>query len=134
MSEIPEELRYTQEHEWARLEGDRVRVGITDFAQDQLGDVVFVELPEDGQTVTAGEPMGEVESTKSVSDIFCPISGRVVEVNEALTDNPALVNSEPYGEGWMVVIAPDESGDYEKLLDGAGYSGFLAASEGEGTP
>lgn len=134
MSEIPEELRYTKEHEWSRLETDRIRVGITDFAQDQLGDVVYVELPSDGQTVTADEPMGEVESTKSVSDIFCPVSGRVVEVNEALNENPALVNQDPYGEGWMVVISPEDSDDFNKLLDPSGYADFLAESEGEATP
>jgi glycine cleavage system H protein len=134
MSDTPEELRYTKEHEWSRLEGDRIRVGITDFAQDQLGDVVYVELPPEGQTVTAGEPMGEVESTKSVSDIFCPVTGRIVEVNEALESNPALVNQDPYGEGWMVVISPEDASAYEGLLDASGYTGVLAESEGEAAP
>ena len=134
MSDTPEELRYTKEHEWSRLEGDRIRVGITDFAQDQLGDVVYVELPPEGQTVTAGEPMGEVESTKSVSDIFCPVTGRIVEVNEALESNPALVNQDPYGEGWMVVISPEDASAYEGLLDASGYTGMLAESEGEAAP
>jgi glycine cleavage system H protein len=134
MSDTPEELRYTKEHEWSRLEGDRIRVGITDFAQDQLGDVVYVELPPEGKTVTAGEPMGEVESTKSVSDIFCPVTGRIVEVNEALESNPALVNQDPYGEGWMVVISPEDASAYEGLLDASGYTGVLAESEGEAAP
>jgi glycine cleavage system H protein len=120
MTDVPNELSFTSEHEWARRDGNRVVVGITDYAQDQLGDVVFVSLPAPGAEVTAGEPMGEVESTKSVSDVYSPVSGTVVETNEALEDSPELVNDDPYGRGWMVVVeagAPDEPG----LLDADAY-------------
>ncbi len=119
MSEVPEQLRYTKEHEWARTEAGRVYVGITDFAQDQLGDVVFVGLPEVGAEVTAGEPCGEVESTKSVSDIYSPLSGRVVERNDELEQNPEVINSDPYGKGWLFAIEPSEGDD--DLLDAAAY-------------
>src|ERR671914_2145415 len=105
MSDVPDDRRYTKEHEWALEDGQRVLVGITDYAQDQLGDVVFVGLPEAGAEVRAGEPLGEVESTKSVSDIYSPVSGRVLERNEAVESNPELINSDPYGEGWLVSIA-----------------------------
>jgi glycine cleavage system H protein len=120
--EVPDELRYSTEHEWARAEADgRVRVGITDFAQDALGDVVYVDLPETGTQVTAGQAFGEVESTKSVSDVYAPISGTIVERNGALEGKPELVNQQPYGDGWLVAIetaAPDE---LERLLDAAAY-------------
>ncbi len=120
--DYPEELRYTEEHEWARAEDDgTVRVGITDFAQDALGDVVYVDLPEEGAEVRAGEPFGEVESTKSVSDLYSPVTGRVVRRNAALTETPELVNRDPYGEGWMVSIEPAEAGQLEGLMDAAGY-------------
>src|SRR6184192_2508786 len=102
--EFPQELKYTTEHEWARREGNVVRVGITDFAQDALGDVVYVDVPEVGTEVTAGSPFGEVESTKSVSDVYAPLSGRVIERNGALADAPQLVNEDPYGDGWMIAI------------------------------
>jgi glycine cleavage system H protein len=118
---IPEELNYTGDHEWlASGDNGRVKVGITDYAQDALGDVVFVELPDVGTEVTAGDSIGEVESTKSVSDIYAPVTGTVVEVNEALGDAPETLNSDPYGEGWMFVIevAGDSSTD---LLDAAAY-------------
>jgi glycine cleavage system H protein len=101
---IPDDLRYSAEHEWVRLDGSTARVGISDFAQDSLGDVVFVQLPEVGATVDAGASIGEVESTKSVSDIYAPVSGTVTAVNEALTTQPELVNSDPYGEGWMFEV------------------------------
>jgi glycine cleavage system H protein len=123
----PEDLRYTEEHEWARREGARVTVGITDYAQDALGDVVYVDLPASGTRVEKGQPFGEVESTKSVSDLYAPLTGVIVERNETLESSPELVNSDPYGQGWMVVIepdAPDEVGsllsaaDYEKLTQG----------------
>src|SRR5262245_54402673 len=104
--EFPDDVRYTEQHEWARREGDRVRVGITDYAQDALGDVVYVDTPDVGTEVTGGEPFGEVESTKSVSDVYAPLSGTVVEVNALLGDAPDRVNEDPYGEGWMVVIVP----------------------------
>jgi glycine cleavage system H protein len=120
--DYPEELRYTQEHEWAVPEGDNtVRVGITDFAQDALGDVVYVDLPEEGAEVRAGEPFGEVESTKSVSDLFSPVTGRVVGRNAALAETPEVVNRDPYGEGWMVVIEPSEPGQLDGLMDAAAY-------------
>src|SRR2546427_5520027 len=108
--EYPEDLRYTEQHEWVRREGARIRVGITDFAQDALGDVVYVDVPEIGTEVRAGVPFGEVESTKSVSDVYSPVTGTVIERNAQLEDRPELVNEEPYGDGWMVAIeAADES-------------------------
>ncbi|MDQ1402112.1 MAG: glycine cleavage system protein [Actinomycetota bacterium] len=118
---VPDDLRYTSDHEWAKLDGGKVRIGITDYAQDALGDVVFVQLPEAGASVASGATFSEVESTKSVSDIFAPVAGTVVEVNTALTDAPQLLNEDPYGEGWICVIEPAESGAYEGLLDAAGY-------------
>jgi glycine cleavage system H protein len=119
---VPDELRYTAEHEWVRRsEAGRLRIGITDYAQDALGDIVFVTLPEQGRTVTAGEPLGEVESTKSVSDIFAPVGGTVVSRNEVLDEHPELVNSAPYDDGWLVEIDPSESGSDDELLDAAGY-------------
>jgi len=131
MANVPAALKYTREHEWAKAEGDRARVGITDFAQEQLGDVVFVELPKVGARVTAMKTFGVVESVKAVSDLFAPISGEVVEVNAELPKKPELVNSDPYGQGWMLVIkmgSPKEldalmsAADYEKLIaDGGGH-------------
>jgi glycine cleavage system H protein len=118
----PEDLKYTEEHEWLFVtEGGAVRVGITDYAQDQLGDVVFVELPKVGATVDAGSPLGEVESTKSVSEIFAPVSGTVVAVNTQLDDSPELVNSDPYGEGWIVEINAGDPGALDDLMDAAAY-------------
>lgn len=123
--EYPEELKYTREHEWASTEQDaRVRVGITDFAQDALGDVVYVDLPEEGTEVRAGEPFGEVESTKSVSDIFSPVTGRVVERNSSLEDSPELVNEDPYGDGWMVVVEMTDPSELEELLGPDDYREF----------
>src|SRR5215470_6175412 len=131
MANVPAALKYTREHEWAKTEGDRARIGITDFAQEQLGDVVFVELPKVGTRVTAMKTFGVVESVKAVSDLFAPISGEVVEVNAELPKKPELVNSDPYGQGWMLVIkmgSPKEldalmsAADYEKLIaDGGGH-------------
>ncbi len=130
--EYPEDLRYTREHEWAAVEeGDRLRVGITDFAQDALGDVVYVDLPEVGTEVRGGEPFGEVESTKSVSDIFSPVSGRVADRNGALEDAPELVNQEPYGDGWMVVIEMHDPSELDDLLDAAAYRQFVEDSAEE---
>ncbi len=124
MTEFPDDRRYTREHEWAAADGTRVRVGITDFAQDQLGDVVFVGLPEPGTTVTAGEPLGEVESTKSVSDIYSPVSGTVVERNSEVEQSPELVNEDPYGRGWLVTIESTTSLD--ELLTADEYRATLA--------
>jgi glycine cleavage system H protein len=124
----PEDLHYTREHEWIRSTGDMLRVGVTDYAQEALGDIVFVTLPDVGAQVTAGEPCGEVESTKSVSDIFAPVSGTIVARNEALDASPELVNSDPYGEGWMIDIRPDEADSAEGLLDAAAYEAGLETS------
>ena len=118
---VPEDLRYSKDHEWARLEGARVRVGITDYAQDALGDVVFIELPEVGTTVKLDETFSEVESTKSVSDVFAPLSGTLVEVNTDLGDSPERINEDPYGDGWICVIEPDDAGAYEALMDASAY-------------
>lgn len=125
---IPQDLRYTPEHEWVRRSGDVVRVGITHFAQDSLGDIVFVELPEAGTEVTAGQPLGEVESTKSVSDVYAPVSGTVRARNEALADAPDLINSDPYGEGWMLEIEMSDESALEGMLDSAGYEKLTAES------
>jgi glycine cleavage system H protein len=126
--EFPEDLRYTKEHEWARHEGGRVRIGITDFAQDALGDVVYVDLPEVGVTVEADQPLGEVESTKSVSDVYSPVSGTIVERNPLIDERPELVNEQPYGDGWLVVIEPVDAGTVDALLDAQAYRGFLDSS------
>lgn len=119
---IPEHLRYTAEHEWV-VAGDaaRLRVGITHYAQDALGDVVFIQLPDQGTQVTAGEAVGEIESTKSVSDLYAPVSGTVVAVNESATQSPELVNSDPYGEGWLMEIEPAGDDPLQGLLDADGY-------------
>jgi glycine cleavage system H protein len=121
LSNVPDGLRYTKDHEWTKVEGKRARIGITDFAQDQLTDVVYVELPPIGKTVKQGEPIGTVESVKAVSEIFSPISGKVVEVNKALTDKPELVNKNPYGEGWMVVVEAADPAQVNGLMDATGY-------------
>jgi glycine cleavage system H protein len=124
--QVPDTLRYTSDHEWARADGGRVRVGITDYAQDALGDVVFVGLPEVGTAVEAGAVLGEVESTKSVSEIYSPLAGTVVAVNSALGDAPEQLNADPYGEGWMVEIEPADPAAFEGLLDAAGYRELTA--------
>jgi glycine cleavage system H protein len=121
----PEGLHYTREHEWLRLEGQEAVIGITDFAQESLGDVVFVELPAAGTELTAGKPFGVVESNKSVSDLFAPVSGRVVAVNTALADVPEAVNRDPYGDGWLIRIAVAAPEQLEQLLDAAQYRGFV---------
>lgn len=117
--DIPEHLKYTDEHEWLSLDGDVATVGVTDFAQDSLGDIVFVELPDPGDNVAAGEPCGELESTKSVSELYAPANGEVVAVNEDIRETPELVNSDPYGEGWLFRIRVSELPD---LLDAADYA------------
>lgn len=124
---VPDNLRYTSDHEWVRTEhGAQVRIGITDFAQSALGDVVFVELPPVGREVAAGEALGEVESTKSVSEIYAPVSGRVVAVNEALSDAPEALNAEPYGDGWLCTIEASAPDELDELLDPAGYRALTA--------
>ncbi len=119
--EVPEDLRYTTDHEWARVEEGGVRMGITDYAQDALGDIVFVKLPEPGTRVDAGAAFSEVESTKSVSDVYAPVAGEVREVNGQLTDAPQKVNEDPYGEGWICVIEASDPAGVEALLDAEGY-------------
>ena len=120
---IPDELRYSSEHEWARRidDGSKVRIGITDFAQDALGDVVYVDLPAVGTRVDAAEAVGELESTKSVSEMYAPVGGVVVAVNEALADNPQLLNDDPYGEGWLIEIEAGDMSQFVALLDAEGY-------------
>ena len=125
MSNVPEDLRYTSDHEWIRQEGDRVRIGITDYAQDALGDVVFVQLPEPGSKVEAGGSFSEVESTKSVSDVYAPVAGTVVEVNNELADAPQRLNEDPYGEGWICVIEPSDPSAFDGLLDAAAYQALI---------
>jgi glycine cleavage system H protein len=122
---VPEDLRYTSDHEWARLEGGKIRLGITDYAQDALGDVVFVGLPALGTKLNAGQSLSEVESTKSVSDVYTPVSGTVVEVNTELLDAPQRLNEDPYGEGWLCVIEPDDPASGATLLDATGYRALI---------
>jgi glycine cleavage system H protein len=127
--EYPDDVRYTKEHEWARVESSGVRVGITDFAQDALGDVVYVDLPEVGAEVRAGQPLGEVESTKSVSDVFSPLDGAVLERNPLIEDHPELVNEQPYGDGWMVVIDAADPASIDTLMDAAAYQAFIETDD-----
>ncbi|HXY73276.1 MAG TPA: glycine cleavage system protein GcvH [Actinomycetota bacterium] len=129
---VPEELKYTKEHEWVRLEGPRAVVGITDFAQDALGDVVYADVPEVGTQVRAGEPFGEVESTKSVSDVYAPLTGNVVDRNPRLADTPEILNEDPYGDGWMVVIELSDETEVAALLEAGAYR-ELTESEGSGS-
>jgi glycine cleavage system H protein len=123
--EFPEELRYSKEHEWVRVEGNRAIVGITDYAQDALGDVVYVQLPDAGLQVIAHASIAEIESTKSVSEVYAPVTGTVVEVNATLEEAPEQVNSDPYGAGWIFVVELAEPADVDKLLDAAAYQAFL---------
>ena len=118
---VPQHLKYSEDHEWAKAEGNRVTIGITDFAQNELGDIVFVELPEIGDTVEAGEPFGSVESVKTVSELYAPVSGKVVGINVALTDNPEKVNEDPYGEGWMIVIEISDASALDSLWSADKY-------------
>jgi glycine cleavage system H protein len=119
--EFPEDLRYSTDHEWVRVEDGKVRIGITDYAQDALGDVVYVEVPEVGTALAASSKVSEVESTKSVSDIYAPVSGTVIEANNDLVDSPERLNEDPYGEGWICVIEPSNTAEIEGLLSAAGY-------------
>jgi glycine cleavage system H protein len=122
----PKDLKYDREHEWVRLEGDFATIGISHFAQDQLGEVVYVDLPSVGGAVSAGETFGEVESVKSVSELFSPVSGEIVEVNGALDDAPETVNADPYGDGWMIKVKLDDTAQVDGLIDAAGYEAFIA--------
>jgi glycine cleavage system H protein len=130
--EFPDDVRYTKEHEWVRDEGsNRVRVGITDYAQDALGDVVYVDVPEVGTSVTASQPFSEVESTKSVSDVYSPVTGTVLERNQLLEDRPELVNQAPYADGWLVVIEATDVAQLGELMDAEAYRAFVQQVQGE---
>jgi glycine cleavage system H protein len=122
---VPDDLRYTSDHEWVRIEGDRIRMGITDYAQDALGDVVFVQIPTAGTAVQSGESFSEVESTKSVSDIYAPIAGSVVEVNEELSDHPERLNEDPYGDGWICALSVGDASQLDALLDATAYRALI---------
>lgn len=122
---VPDGLRYTSDHEWVRLEEGKLRLGITDYAQDALGDVVFVQLPEHGATVKKGESFSEVESTKSVSDVYSPVAGRVVEVNTQLDDAPEKLNEDPYGEGWICILEPEDPSVVSSMLDATKYRALI---------
>jgi glycine cleavage system H protein len=126
---FPDDIRYSDDHEWARQEEEIVKVGITDYAQDQLGDIVYVELPEVGSRFSVGEEFGTLESVKAVSELFMPMGGEIVAINEALADTPERVNSEPYGGGWMVIIKPNDAAQFKALKDRSVYQGLLKGSE-----
>jgi glycine cleavage system H protein len=126
---LPDELRYTDDHEWAKQEGDTIRVGISDYAQDQLGDIVFVELPEVGSTFARGDEFGTLESVKAVSELYMPLGGEIVEINDALADAPEQVNSDPYGSGWMIVVKPGDAAEFGSLKDKNAYLEMLKGSE-----
>jgi glycine cleavage system H protein len=130
-NEIPDDLRYSTEHEWLRIDGALARVGITDHAQDELGDIVYVDLPKAGASVTFMAKFAEIESVKVASEVFAPASGEVVEVNQALEETPELVNKDPYGEGWLVVIRLSDPAEADKLLSAAGYRELVAKEQGE---
>ena len=130
MSDYPEELRYTKEHEWARVDGNRATVGITRFAVDQLGDITQVDLPKEGETVRKDSVFGTVESVKAVSDLFAPISGKVVKVNDPLKDSPEYINEDCYDEGWMITIEMSDPKELDALMDAATYTNYLKESEG----
>ncbi len=122
---IPADLKYTEEHEWVKLEDNTATIGITDYAQGELGDIVFVELPGEGDKVTRMEPFGTIEAVKAVSELFSPLSGKVVEVNSALDDDPTVINHDPYGDGWMIKVEISDASQVEQLLDAAGYKGVI---------
>lgn len=128
MADNPKDLRYTKEHEWARRTGQTVVVGVTAHAQEALGDVVYVDLPKVGAQLVAGASFGTVESTKAVSELFAPISGKVVKVNQALSDEPALINQDPYGKGWICEVEASQSGELDTLMDAEAYAALLAAT------
>lgn len=123
---LPENLKYTEEHEWVKKEGDTLIIGITDYAQGELGDIVFVELPMTDENINKSDSFGTVEAVKTVSDLYMPISGVVVEVNEGLEDNPELINTDPYGDGWIIKIKPENITDFDNLLDSVKYKGIIS--------
>jgi len=125
MVDIPDDLKYTQEHEWIRIGDDWVEIGITDYAQEALGEIVFVELPGEGDEVTKGESFGGVESTKSVSDLYSPVTGEVVEINEALLESPETINEDPYGTGWIIRVRMQDENELDDLLNAENYSNFI---------
>jgi glycine cleavage system H protein len=125
MSQVKDNLRYSEEHEWVEVSGNKARIGITDFAQHELGDIVFVELPEVGDTISANEPFGSVESVKTVSELYAPISGKVVAINENLSDSPELVNESPFERAWMVDIELEDASQVEALMDAAAYKSMI---------
>lgn len=125
--QVPEELKYTESHEWIRVEGDRCRVGITEFAQSQLADLTFVDLPEVGSSVSAGDEVAVVESVKAASDVYSPLSGEILEVNDELSNSPERINEDSFGEGWLFVIKPADPADLDGLLDAAAYRALLPA-------
>jgi glycine cleavage system H protein len=122
---VPDELKYTREHEWIRVEGDEIVIGVTDFAQGELGDVVFIEIETEGETLSRGDTFGTIEAVKTVSDLYMPVDGEVLEVNSALEDTPELVNSKPYGEGWMVRVKVSDSSQLDDLLDAEAYRSLI---------
>lgn len=122
---FPTNVKYTKEHEWIRLEGDVAYVGITDYAQEQLGDIVFVDIPTEGETLAADEVFGTIEVVKTISDLFLPVIGEILEQNEALADQPELVNQDPYGEGWLIKIKPTADADFDSLLDAEAYKALI---------
>ena len=122
---FPTNVKYTKEHEWIRLEGDVAYVGITDYAQEQLGDIVFVDIPTEGETLAADEVFGTIEVVKTISDLFLPVAGEILEQNEALADQPELVNQDPYGEGWLIEIKPAADADFDSLLDAEAYKALI---------
>ncbi|TVP83772.1 MAG: glycine cleavage system protein GcvH [Alkalicoccus sp.] len=122
---LPKDMKYSEEHEWVKEEDGKVRIGITDFAQSELGDIVFVELPEPGDELEAGEPFGSVESVKTVSELYAPVTGKVVEINESLEDEPELVNESPYEKAWMVVLEPSDNSEMAKLMDADAYKEMI---------
>lgn len=126
---IPKDLKYTREHEWVKLEGNRAKMGITDFAQKELGDLVFVELPELEEEFNEGDAFAVLESVKAAADVYAPVAGVVIEVNDALEDDPALVNSDPYGEGWLAVLELEEDADLSELMDHEEYAQFVSEQE-----
>ncbi|MBU8906621.1 glycine cleavage system protein GcvH [Desertibacillus haloalkaliphilus] len=122
---LPKEFKYSEEHEWVKTEGDNVRIGITDFAQSELGDIVFVELPEVGDEIEADEPFGSVESVKTVSELYAPVSGKVVEINEELDDSPEFVNESPYEKAWMIIVEPSDKSQVDKLMSADEYEEMI---------